>query len=175
MSLATSPPPVVYDEPTVRVLGRTLPRANQMERVAWALAFVGFVTVFSIARQLSPDARGFGTHEQIPLIGGSLPPCGFVTWSQATLGKPYPCPSCGFTTTFAHAMHGHFWAAIVNQPFGFVVFAVFALLVPVSIFAAFFAVSPLRATDHWRWRWILGPLAVLWLLAWIYKIRMMTG
>jgi hypothetical protein len=175
MSVAPPPVPVLEGEPAVRVLGRTYPRAGGFERLAWGIVFVGLVTIFSVARQLTPDPRGIGTHEQIPLIGGYMPPCGFAAWTQAEFGRPYPCPSCGFTTTFAHAAHGHVWAAIVNQPFGFVVFCVFALLVPVSLGAAILGVSPLRATDHWPWRWILGPLAAAWILAWIYKIGMMRG
>ncbi len=178
MSLAPSPQaPALeagWEEPTVRLLGRTLPRANLAERVAWGVFFVGLVTVFSIARHLTPDPRGIGTHEQIPLIGGFLPPCGFVVWSQATFGHAYPCPSCGFTTTFTLAMHGEVLHAIANQPFGFVVFCLFALLVPVSLLCAIGQVSPLRLTDHWRWKWILGALFVVWLLAWLYKMRIMT-
>jgi hypothetical protein len=179
VSLAPSPATqadldLSYDEPTIRLLGRTLPKANPVERVAWAIVFVGLVTVFSVARHLTPDARGIGTHEQIPLIGGSMPPCGFVAWSQATFGKPYPCPSCGFTTTFAHAMHGELWTAVKNQPFGFIVFCSFGLMIPTSLLCTIGQVSPLRATDHWRWRRILATLFVLWLLAWFYKMRMMA-
>jgi hypothetical protein len=180
LSLAPSvqpdaPEAVLYEEPTVRLFGRTLPKANVAERVAWSIVFVGLVTIFSVATQLTPDRRGIGTHEQIPLIGGHMPPCGFVAWSQQVFHKPYPCPSCGFTTTFAYAAHGQVWDAIKNQPFGFFVFCTFAALVPVSLLCAIGQVSPLRWTDHWRWKWILGALATFWLLAWFYKMRMLTG
>src|SRR5271155_2022381 len=122
MIVAPSRPAVSYDEPTVRLLGRAWPRAGFHERFAWAIVFVGMVTTLSVARQLTPDPRGMGTHQQIRLLGGSMPECGFVVWTREAWGTGYPCPSCGFTTTFAHAMHGHFLQAIVNQPFGFLVF-----------------------------------------------------
>ncbi len=174
-STAEAAPAPLYEEPTVRIFGRTLPKASVPERAAWAIFFVGLVTIFSVARHLVPDRRGIGTHEQIPLIGGNMPPCGFVEWSKHAFGKPYPCPSCGFTTTFAHAAHGQIWSAIKNQPFGFFVFCVFAALVPVSLLCAIGQVSPLRATDHWRWKWILAACAVFWFGAWLYKMRMLTG
>jgi hypothetical protein len=61
----------------------------------------------------------------------------------------------------------------VNQPFGFLVFLGFVTLVPVAFACVTFAISPLRATDHWRWRWILLALGVLWIAGWVYKIEMM--
>jgi hypothetical protein len=167
-----SPPPeaLPWDPPYVKRWGRLLPRATPFERVAWAVILVGLVTIFGLAAQLAPDARGVGTHEQIRLFGlGPIPPCGFL----AVTG--YPCPSCGFTTTFALAAHGHVIAAIANQPFGFLVFLFFAALVPISLVAVVGPISPLRATDHWRWRWILGVAFVLWALGWLYKVRMLTA
>ncbi len=53
-----------------------------------------------IATFLSPDPRGYGTHEQL-----GLPPCGF------RLVTGYPCPGCGGTTAFVLAVHGRFPAA----------------------------------------------------------------
>jgi hypothetical protein len=103
-----------------------------------------------------------------------MPPCGFVAWSQLTFGKPYPCPSCGFTTTFALSAHGHLWGAIKNQPFGFVVFCGFLLLIPVSLLCTLGHVSPLRSSDHWPWRWICGVFFLMWIGGWVYKIGMMS-
>ncbi len=175
MSVAASPPPLTLEElDTVNILGRRWPRASGAERIAWLILFVGLVTTLSLARHLTPDPRGIGTHEQIPLIGGFLPPCGFVVWSEQTFGKAYPCPSCGFTTTFTLAMHAQPWAAFKNQPFGFLVFCLFVTLVPVAFSCFALSISPLRATDHWRWRWIFLIGGALWVAGWLYKIRMMT-
>lgn len=56
------------------------------------VALVGAVCclVIAIACWLSPDPRGYGTHERL-----LLPPCAF----RALFG--IPCPSCGLTTSFA--------------------------------------------------------------------------
>ena len=55
----------------------------------------GIVAVFGIAIQLSPDERGFGTHEQL-----GMPPC------QFRILTGWKCPHCGMTTSFAHVVRG---------------------------------------------------------------------
>jgi hypothetical protein len=50
---------------------------------------------------LKPDPTGCGTHRQL-----GLPPCTF----QLVLG--IPCPSCGMTTSWAHALRGQMLAAL---------------------------------------------------------------
>ena len=60
--------------------------------------------MLAIARALTPDPSGFGTHTQL-----GLPPCGFLRLTAL------PCPLCGLTTAFAHmarlqltsALHAH--------------------------------------------------------------------
>src|SRR4051794_39130403 len=72
-----------------------------------------------VAHSLHPSARGFGTHEQL-----GLPPCVFLQLTGI------PCPSCGLTTSFAHAAHWHWLASFTTQPFGFVAFLLTALSIP---------------------------------------------
>jgi hypothetical protein len=69
---------------------------------------VGTTAVLVVAALLVPDMRGMGTHEQL-----GLDACGFVRWAGM------PCPSCGMTTAFAHAVRGHWVAAFIAQPMGF--------------------------------------------------------
>lgn len=58
------------------------------------------ITGLIVARSLTPDATGIGTHRQL-----GLPGCGFAhVWG-------IPCPSCGMTTAWAHLTRGDFISA----------------------------------------------------------------
>jgi hypothetical protein len=61
---------------------------------AWAFMIL-LLAVLIMARLVTPDPRGLGTHTQL-----HLPPCTF----QVTVGLP--CPACGLTTSFAHMARG---------------------------------------------------------------------
>lgn len=71
-----------------------------MTRLFWVTAGLSAWFVLGAAAWLRPDARGFGTHQQL-----GLPPCMF----EAMVGVP--CPGCGLTTSFAHMAHGQPLAA----------------------------------------------------------------
>jgi hypothetical protein len=128
-----------------------------------ALGALGCAVVLAIAVWLEPDVRGIGTHEKL-----GLPACGFAETLQV------PCPSCGFTTTFALAAEGRVWAAIKNQPFGFLVFVSTVLAVPLMGVGAWKQISWLEATVHWPWLWISALVFGLWMAAWGYKYWLMT-
>lgn len=57
----------------------------------------GLAVVLGVARWVEPDARGYGTHEQL-----GLPPCAFRVLTRI------PCPACGLTTSFAYVVRGEF-------------------------------------------------------------------
>ncbi len=72
--------------------------SNSLTVVARILLAVIGVSGFILcvtARNLEPDPRGFGTHEQL-----GLTPCSFYRWTGRV------CPSCGATTAWAHVMRG---------------------------------------------------------------------
>ncbi len=75
----------------------------------WGLVIcaVALAGVLGIARWLTPDDRGFGTHEQL-----GLPPCAFYALTGI------PCPSCGMTTSFAFAVRGRLLSAAWTNPGG---------------------------------------------------------
>jgi len=77
-------------------------------RIVAALVLAGCLVVLGLAVWLKPDPRGLGTHEQL-----GFGPCGFLVLTG------YPCPTCGMTTAFCHAVRGHWWRAVVAQPMGF--------------------------------------------------------
>ena len=78
------------------------------------IAFWGFCTtglILGLAIYLSPNPKGFGTHQQL-----GLQQCGFITfWG-------IPCMMCGMTTSFAHYAHFEIAKGFVNQPFSLVLF-----------------------------------------------------
>ena len=69
--------------------------------------------VLYISLRLEADPSGIGTHQQL-----GLAPCGFVQLTQ------YPCPMCGMTTSFTLMSDGCFIKAVVNQPFGVVLYCI---------------------------------------------------
>src|ERR671923_1925965 len=87
-----------------------------------AVAFVSGLTLV-VARLLHPSPTGIGTHEQL-----GLPPCPFL------LLTGIPCPSCGLTTSFAHAARLEFLSSLTIQPFGLIAFCLTLLAIPISIF-----------------------------------------
>ena len=90
---------------------------TQKERLLTGLLGVGIVIVFGIAVWLTPDPRGFGTHQQL-----GMPPCTFRT----LLGVN--CPHCGLTTSFSWFVRGQFEKSIQANPAGLIM-AVLGVLI----------------------------------------------
>lgn len=152
-------PRVAADVHGVLAFGRRWPRALSFERFFWLVAGVCALIVLGLSVWLKPDPRGIGTHEQL-----GLPPCGFVQMFEGV-----PCPSCGFTTTFALAAHARPLDAIHNQPFGFVLFLLTVAAAPIALLASLRGVSLFEATERWPWGRLFLAFVGLWLLAWLYK------
>ena len=81
--------------------------SSALTRVYGAAAAGVCLAPLVIAATVAPDPAGHGTHEAL-----GLPACG---WAAATLR---PCPTCGMTTAFAHAVRGDLSAALLAQPMG---------------------------------------------------------
>ncbi|RME21977.1 MAG: DUF2752 domain-containing protein [Deltaproteobacteria bacterium] len=118
--------------------------------------------VLSVARILTPDPAGLGTHRQLGLGG-----CAMLT----TTG--IPCPMCGMTTTFSHLAHLEPIQAVLTQPFGVVLFA--------GTVGAFAVGMADLVLPRGRWRRVLawvdrhelavaGSLLLGLVLGWAYKI-----
>lgn len=98
--------------------------ASKLQRSLWWMLSAALLSTLLIAALLDPDSRGYGTHTQL-----GLPPCGF----RALVGAP--CPGCGLTTAFAHAIRGDFGLAAGANPFGLLLFIIAVALVPIGLVA----------------------------------------
>ncbi|QQS09601.1 MAG: DUF2752 domain-containing protein [Phycisphaerales bacterium] len=82
-------------------------------RAICALVALAFLAPLVVAAFLPPDPAGHGTHRAL-----GLSQCSWAAAFDA------PCATCGMTTAFSEATHGHLWRSFVVQPFG----AVLAIL-----------------------------------------------
>lgn len=136
-------------------------------RLAWASVGVVCAAVLVLARFLTPDPRGLGTHEQ--LLG--LAPCSFV------LTTGLPCPTCGMTTAFAYTVRGRLVAAFLAQPAGAILCLACICLLVFSLHVA--ATGKLQTVNWSR----VGPvrlmlsIGLLILGGWAFKIAygLLTG
>jgi len=134
-------------------------RSDFMRRLLAGAVSIGCGAVLVVAFLLSPDGSGAGTHEQM-----GLPACGWITHLDL------PCPTCGFTTAFAHAADGDLLAAFDTQPMG-ALLAIATALACIGGMVILLTGAPLDAlvTRYWsvRWTWIVLGLL---LVAWAYKM-----
>jgi len=135
------------------------------DRVAGLALGGGASAVIAIAMYLTPDPHGFGTHRQLGL--------GACTMLSVT---GWPCPMCGMTTTFTLFGHGRVLEAIVNQPFGLVLFPATVMLAVLGLADLFTGRGVLRAAlkrIQRRERLWAGVLLFGMIGGWIYKcVRM---
>ncbi|UCG15543.1 MAG: DUF2752 domain-containing protein [Phycisphaerales bacterium] len=112
-----------------------------------------------LAALLRPDPSGLGTHRQL-----RFPECGLVI----TTG--IPCPTCGMTTAFAHAVRGDVLRAVAAQPFG-------ALTALATLAAAALSLAGIATGKAWWINWyrvspalVVTVMVVLFAAAWAYKV-----
>lgn len=154
MSAPIGSPPAAVPQGAAPGIASTFAR-----RMVALIVALGCMGVLGVALSITPDARGHGTHEQI-----GLPPCRWVE----SFGLA--CPTCGMTTSFAHAVRGNLLASFLTQPMGMVL----AILTAAAMFAGLFVAVTGSGLGG-----LLGRLwtpRILWLaaamttLAWMYKI-----
>ncbi|MCA9076682.1 MAG: DUF2752 domain-containing protein [Planctomycetaceae bacterium] len=98
--------------------GAPLIRGGRWLLAGWSLFLLAG---FALTTFVSPDPRGFGTHQQF-----GLPPC------TLRLLTGVSCPSCGATTSFAHFVRGEWPSAIRANGAAFVLACLCAVQIPWS-------------------------------------------
>jgi len=128
-------------------------------RLSAAVIFVGCAVLLAVAARLHPDGRGLGSHEQL-----GFPPCSFVV----LFGRP--CPTCGMTTAFAHAVRGELIAALRVQPAGLA--AALATMVTACAALSVMVTGKVWMVNWYRVSpgWIVAGCVLLILGAWAYKL-----
>lgn len=134
--------------------------------LTWPLAYALIALLgLAIGRSLSPDPRGFGTHESL-----GLPPCTFRYLTGL------PCPGCGMTTAVAHAAHGDLTESFLVQPAGFLVGVGLWFTVPLGVFLwltglSWDSVVPRTPRHSLGWGVVVYPIL---LAAWVYKLSVLA-
>lgn len=132
-------------------------------RIIATLVLAICLTLLGIAMRLTPDPRGFGTHHQL-----GMGACGML------LTTGLPCPTCGMTTAFAHAVRGQFLAAAWAQPGGLVLALFTIALVPYMLGAVIlgrwpFVMQLSRIPPYWLF------IALLTVLLGGWAAKLVTG
>jgi Protein of unknown function (DUF2752) len=137
---------------------------TSQDQIRYLVVAGSSIALLLIARLLRPSVDGVGTHRQL-----GLPPCAFLHFTSV------PCPSCGLTTSVAHAARLHFYESVITQPFGLVVFISAVLGIPLSIYFIYRHV-PWSNLNRLRSRNLVIYLMIaLFILSWLYKIAAMKG
>lgn len=131
-------------------------------KLIYLFVLVASTTVLALAARLSPSGRGYGTHQQL-----GLPPCSFV------IVTGFPCPSCGWTTAFAHVAHLQVIQAFRAQPFGALLCLATALAGALAFAGLAFRARVWSLVERWPWPRIAGWGIFLLLASWGYKAAMM--
>lgn len=124
----------------------------------FALIFLSSLTLL-IARWLRPSPRGVGTHEQL-----GLPPCLFLHFTG------FPCPSCGLTTSFAHAARLDFYQSLIIQPFGLIAFCLTILSIPLALYLIHRRIAWAGLIHARGGNVLLYSLLAFYVLSWLYKL-----
>jgi len=119
----------------------------------------GFGGVLLLSFFLHPDARGYGTHEQL-----YLPPCYVKFFFHI------PCPACGLTTAFAHLAKGHWQAALQANFMSPLIFSLFAFLFIYSLLCLFLEKPFFHLFEHRFVPPFSSALVLGMLVCWIVKL-----
>lgn len=104
-------------------------------RALTLVAGVALLALLIIARCLTPESSGFGTHQQL-----GLPPC------TAVVLMGIPCPACGMTTSWAYTLRGNLREAAYSNAGGMLLAFIAMAFLPAS---CYFSYSGKASKDGW--------------------------
>lgn len=128
-------------------------------RITWYSMAAASAAVVAIARALTPDPAGIGTHLQL-----GLPRCGFLMLTGV------PCPACGLTTAFAHMARGAVAAAASANALGVVLFALTVATIPFGVWAGVRELPPSETLARLHAAKSGIAIAIVGLLYWCARV-----
>jgi hypothetical protein len=131
--------------------------------VATAVA-VGAAGVLGLAARLDPSPAGLGTHEQL-----NLPACGWI------VAGDLPCPTCGMTTSFAHAADGDLLGSFLAQPLGFLLALGTAMALLLGVYVAVTGSAVASILPRLWTRGTAWGIGAVLLCSWLFKIVQYKG
>ena len=160
--IARTPRCLLLSAALIRAPSRSMeprPRISPLARAVAAFAAVAVAALGTLAARLTPDQRGWGTHEQL-----GFDTCAVRTWT----GRP--CPTCGMTTAWAYAVRGNAQAAVAANAGGAMLF-VTALAVAAWSTASAAAGRWLLAAPSARWGLVIATVWLVVTLAdWVHRL-----
>jgi hypothetical protein len=129
------------------------------QRIALAALALAVLVLLVTARNLTPDAHGYGTHQQL-----GLPPCTFYLIFQR------PCPACGMTTSWAWLLRGEIGRALAANAGGTLLAALSLVGVP------WILISTVRGRwlggwpNQWTVAGIAGVVSLVTAGQWIWRL-----
>ncbi|WP_437187692.1 DUF2752 domain-containing protein [Planctomicrobium sp. SH668] len=126
-----------------------------LQRTVLVLVSLGVLGTFALSLTITPDPRGFGSHQQL-----GLPPCLF----QMLFG--IPCPGCGGTTSFAHFVRGEWMSSLRAHPAAFVGCLAGLLFVPWAIGSSIKGKPIFVKTTSSLLFWMLTTISLIAVLQW---------
>ena len=127
--------------------------------MTWFGIAAASAAVLGIARVLTPDPSGVGTHVQL-----GIPRCGFL----AITGLP--CPACGLTTAFAHMARGEIGGALDANALGVLLFAIVCVMLPFGVWAGVRELPLFETFARVRAAQSCGMIAALGFVYWCARV-----
>jgi hypothetical protein len=140
-------------------MARAAPLSRPITRLLWAAAGTAAAAVLLVARWLTPDPSGMGTHVQL-----GLPPCGFFYLTRL------PCPTCGLTTSFAHMARLQVTLAFDAHWLGPPLFALTVVTVVVCAWSCVTAAPMAIAIRRLRLPLLVAIIAAAAVIVWLLRL-----
>ena len=111
------------------------------------------------AAVLKPSPKGLGTHQQL-----GLPPC------TVRVMFGVPCPSCGMTTSWSHAIRGELFAAAEANTGGLMLAALAALSGPWFTGSAVRGRWLVTIPNPWHYTFVIFVTTIVTVVQWSVRL-----